>query len=136
MFMGVEPAGLAMGVSQGNLTAMDNHLRLTPHNGAQTTIKTGLELAGHQRIMSASLGQDAEVEGEESKVEDSWDEGEDGQPGETVSQQLPVRPVLSWQQSPVILDQQIHTQEACVDANVFHTENIEVQPELFIAQLS
>lgn len=75
------------------------------------------------------------MEGEESKVEDSRNEGEDGQPGDAVGQQLPVGQVLSWQQSPVILHQQVHTQEACVDADVFYTRNIDVRIG-FIVSLS
>ena len=42
VFMRVEPAGLAVGVSQRDLTSVNNDLGLTSDNGSQTTIQTRL----------------------------------------------------------------------------------------------
>ena len=70
MFMTMKPAGLSMSVSQSNLTSVNNHLRLTTNNGSKTSIKTCLELTRHQGVVGSSLGQDREVEGEETKIEE------------------------------------------------------------------
>ena len=56
MLMAVEPACLAVGVTECDLAAMDNDLGLTTHNGAETALKAGLELRGHEAVMSSSLG--------------------------------------------------------------------------------
>ena len=42
VFMRVEPAGLAVGVSQRDLTPVNNDLGLTSDNGSQTTIQARL----------------------------------------------------------------------------------------------
>ena len=44
VLMAVEPAGLSVGVTKSDLAAVDNDLGLTTHNGAETTLKAGLEL--------------------------------------------------------------------------------------------
>ena len=103
VLMAVEPAGLAVSVTQSDLAAMDNDLGLTPHNGAETALKAGLELRGHEAVMGPSLGQDGKVQPEEAKVEQGRDGSEQGQPGGDISQQLPVREVMPGQQAPEVL---------------------------------
>ena len=122
MFMTMKPAGLPMSVSQSNLTSVNNHLRLTTDNGSKTSIKTRLELACHQGVMSSSFGQDCEVKREETKIEKCWNSDQDGCTDSTISQQLSVTEILLWQQPPVVLDQEVETEEAGVDADVLDTE--------------
>ena len=62
----VEPASLAVGVAEGDLTPVHNHLGLASHNGAEAAVEAGLELRGHEAVVSARLGQDGEVEPEEA----------------------------------------------------------------------
>ena len=123
VLMAVEPAGLAMGVTESDLAAMDNDLGLTTHNGAETTLKAGLELRGHEAVMSPSLGQDGKVQPEEAKVEQGGDGSEQGQPGGDISQQLPVREVMPGQQAPEVLGQQKQAEEARVDPDILDTES-------------
>ena len=61
---------------------------------------TCLELTGHQRVVSASLGEDGEVEREESEVDDAGDECEKSDPGDTVHQQVTITQILPRQQTP------------------------------------
>ena len=55
VLVAVEPAGLAVGVAQRDLAAVHDHPGLPPHDGAQPAVQASLELAGHQRVMGASL---------------------------------------------------------------------------------
>ena len=50
--------------------------RLTTEYGAKPSLQAGLELAGHQGIVSPSLCQDAEVQAEQAQVEDGGDQGQ------------------------------------------------------------
>ena len=50
--------------------------RLTTDYGAKPSLQAGLELAGHQGIVSPSLCQDAEVQAEQAQVEDGGDQGQ------------------------------------------------------------
>jgi len=119
----VEPAGLAVSVTQSDLTAVHNDLGLASHDGAEAAIEAGLELRGHQAVVGAGLGQDGEVEPEEAEIEQGGDGGEQRDPGGGVSQQLPVRESLVGQKSPEVLDQQKQAEEACVDPDILHTEH-------------
>ena len=135
MFMTVQPTGLSMSMSQSDLTSMNNHLRLTSNNRSKTSIKTCLELAGHQGIMSSCLGQDGEVKREEAEIEKCWNGDQDGCSDDAVGQKLSVTQILPWQESPVVLDQEVETEEAGVDADVFdaegggHEQRSEGQPQ-------
>lgn len=117
----VEPAGLAVGVTQRDLAAVNNDLRLTSDNGAEAALETGLELRGHQAVVSPGLGQDGEVQPEEAEVEQGGDGGEERDPGGGVSHQLPVREVMPGQEAPEVLGQQKHAEEARVDPDILHT---------------
>ena len=83
---------------------------------------TCLELTGHQRVVSASLGEDGEVEREESEVDDAGDESEKSDPGDTVHQQVTITQILPRQQTPEILSQEIDAEDAGVDSNILDTE--------------
>ena len=123
VLMAVEPAGLAMGVTQSDLAAMDNDLGLTTYNGAETALKAGLELRCHEAVMGPSLGQDGKVQPEEAKVEQGGDDGDQGQPGGGICQQLAVREVMPGNLSPEVLGQQKQAEEARVDPDILDTES-------------
>ena len=69
-----------MGVAKSNLATMSNHSRLASDNRAKTSLQAGLELAGHQGIVGPSLGQDAEVQGEQAQVENGGDHRQHANP--------------------------------------------------------
>ena len=117
----VQPAGLAVGVAQSDLAAVNDDLGLTSHNGAEAALEAGLELRGHQAVVSPGLGQNGEVEPEEAEVEQGGDGGEERDPGGGVSEQLPVREVMTGQEAPEVLGQQKQAEEARVDPDILHT---------------
>ena len=121
MLVTVEPACLAVSVTQSDLTAVHNDLGLASHNGPEAAIEAGLELRGHQAVMGPGLGQDCEVEPEEAEIEHGGDDSEQRDPGGGVCQQLSVREVLVRQKSPEVLDQQKQAEEAGVDPDILHT---------------
>ena len=121
MLVTVEPAGLAVSVTQSDLTAVHNDLRLSSHNGAEAAIEAGLELRGHQAVVGPGLGQDCEVEPEEAEIEHGGDGSKQRDPGGGVCQKLSVREILVRQKSPKVLNQQKQAEEAGVDPDILHT---------------
>ena len=70
VFVGVEPAGAPVSVTQRDLAPVGNHAGLAANDGAETALQAGLELAGHERVVGAGLVEDAKVEVEKGQVED------------------------------------------------------------------
>ena len=129
MLVAVEPAGLAVCVSQSHLATVCDHLWLALYDGAQPSLQTGLELASHQGVVGPRLAQDGEVDGEEAEVEEGGDGYEDGDPGHEVAHQLPITEILPGQQPPVVLGQQVEAEEAGVDPDILHTETRRVSQD-------
>ena len=63
---------------------MSYHAWLATDDGAKTSLQTGLELAGHQGIVRASLGEDGKVYGEQAQVEHGGDHGQKADPDRKV----------------------------------------------------
>ena len=104
MFMAVHPACLPVSVAQCDLATMGYHARLTTDYGAKPSLQAGLELAGHHRIVCASLGQNAKVQGEQAQVEDGGDQGQHTNPHRKVCQKLVIRKLLIWKKPPEVLE--------------------------------
>ena len=122
MLVAEEPTGLAVCVSQSHLATVSDHLGLTLDDGAQPALQAGLELAGHQGVVRPGLAQDGEVDGEEAEVEEGGDGEEDRGPGHQVAHQLAVSEVFPGEQSPVVLGQEVETEETGVDTDILDTE--------------
>ena len=62
------------------------------------------------------------MEGEEGEVEEGGNGDQDGDSGNEVTDQLAVSEVFPGQEAPVVLGQQVETEEAGVDPDILHTE--------------
>jgi hypothetical protein len=123
MCMAVHPASLAVCVAQCDLATMGYHTRLTTDYGAKPSLKAGLELAGHQGIVCATVGQDAEVQGEQAQVEDGGDQGQHTHPHRKVGQKLVIRKLLIWKKPPEVLEEKECTEKAGVDCRYQYTSH-------------
>ena len=85
MFVAMKPTRFPVCMSECHLTSVHDNLRLTTNNGAKTSIKTRLKLAGHQRIVSSCFCENGEVDGEEGEIEDGGNGSEESESGDTIS---------------------------------------------------
>jgi hypothetical protein len=60
-------------VPQCDLAPVRNDGGLAAYEGAQAAVQARLELAGHERVVGARLGQQPEVQLEQAQVEDDGD---------------------------------------------------------------
>ena len=81
-----------------------------------------MELAGHQGIVCATVGQDAEVQGEQAQVEDGGDQGQHTHPHRKVGQKLVIRKLLIWKKPPEVLEEKECAEKAGVDTKILHTK--------------
>ena len=96
--------------------------RLSCDDGSESSLETGLELAGHEGVVGPRLGEEGEVEVEEGDVEDGGDGGEDGGPGGEVEQEEAVGEALVGEEAPEVLGEEEDAEEAGEDADELDTE--------------
>lgn len=69
----MKPTRFPVSVPQRDLRSMSNFQRLSFDDRRQAAIQTGLERTGHQGIVDASFGQEADVNVEGSDIQESGD---------------------------------------------------------------